>query len=222
MTILWIPEVMKTSTHSNIIQGNVKSGSVTYGLLPSSHVNSLLQPWGRRESWRWSFGLRGLLEIPTYYLRRKRKENREIKKRKLRRKKSGGGVAGGKKQTLEASKIQKWVSETLNLTRCIKAMEEREEAKPDKRAASRKKERWDDELQMWRSRLCWKPAINRSIKQWYHLGQSTRSPGLCRVTHFHSVYLCTENLKRRCTAWLLQLKSMFKSLNNGSIVYCGV
>lgn len=39
--------------------------------------------------------------------------------------------------------------ETLNLTRCIKAMEEREEAKQDKRAASRKKRgRWDDELQM--------------------------------------------------------------------------
>lgn len=128
------------------------------------------------------------------------------------------GLQGKKKfkktQNHEGSIIQKWEScdlETLNLTRCIKAMEEREEAKQDKRAASRKKRgRWDDELQMWQRRLCWKPAINRSMKQWHHPGQRTQSLGLCCVTHFHSVYLCTVNLKRACFSSLSQLKSTSK------------
>lgn len=52
----------------------------------------------------------------------------------------------------------------------------------------KERERWDDELQMWQRRLCWKPAINRSMKQWHHPGRRTQSLGLCCVTHFHSVY----------------------------------
>lgn len=169
------------------------------------------QSWGHWERWRWGFGKR---LIRNTGLLSQEKKNRRIQKRKLKRKKSGGGVAERKKtqQTLEGCIIQKWEScdlETLNLTRCIKAMEEREEAKPDKRAASRKKrERWDDELQMWQRRLCWKPAINRSMKQWHHPGQSTQSLGLYCVTHFHSAYLCTMNLKRTCYVSPLQLQSI--------------
>ena len=95
--------------------------------------------------------IRGLLGILASYLRKKKKEKKNrIKKRKLRKKKSRGGHAG--KKAPEGSIIQKWEScdsETLHLTRCIKVMEERGEAKPDKRAASREEEEGDG-MMSWR------------------------------------------------------------------------
>lgn len=146
MAVPWFPRGDEDLNTSQCVPGEKikKTAWVTYGLHSSSHMNSLLPPSGLRESWRWGFWLRGLLGIPTYNLRRKRERKKMVdKEERVEGEKERRRVCRGKKkkekQTLEGSKIQKWVSETLNLTRCIKAMEEREEAKPDKRAASRKK-----------------------------------------------------------------------------------
>lgn len=164
-------------------------------------MSSLLQPWGSTGRWRWGFGLRGLLGIPTYKPRRKKKKKMKIKKRELKRERSGGGVAERKKkQTLEGSKTQKWVSETLNLTRCIKAMEERKEAKPDKRAASRKKR----EMGWWAADVTKEIVLETSHQQIHKtiVPSWAKQIMLCDTLSFN---LCSMNLKRRCFASLLQL-----------------
>lgn len=181
---------------------------------PSYFPHELLAPTMRKqrkvEVRVWAKRLIGNTNLQA---QEKKEEKKKIKKRELKREKSGSGVAEReKKQTLEGSKTQKWVSETLNLTRCIKAMEERKEVKPDKRAASRKKR----EMGWWAADVTKEIVLETSHQQiqktmvpsW----AKQKSLGLCRVTYFHSVYLCSMNLKRRCFASLLQLQSLLSSL----------
>lgn len=138
----------ETSTHlcsvplPNMILGRVKT-RVTCGLLHLDIMNFFTIMWIQRkmEVRVWGKKLIGNTNPLSLEKRKKKTGAGEDKDEEVEEEKEWRRGCRKKPQTLEGSIIQKWEScdlETLNLTRCIKAMQEKEEAKPDKRAASRK------------------------------------------------------------------------------------